>query len=85
MTAKTIEKLAAVAVKISADELRGGGPKTEFLQFRVSKSEKESIQNTASKLGIQVSEYLLKLHELVSQRLIKGNQMETINSIIGKE
>lgn len=85
MTAKTIEKLAAVAAEITAKDLQGSGPKTEFLQFRVSKSEKESIQNTASKLGIQVSEYLLKLHELVSQRLIKGNQMETINSIIGKE
>jgi hypothetical protein len=85
MTAKATDKLAAAAAEITPKDLQGSGPKTEFLQFRVSKSEKESIQNTASKLGIQVSEYLLKLHELVSQRLIKGNQMETINSFIGKE
>ena len=71
MTAKATDKLAAAAVKISADELRGGGPKTEFLQFRVSKKEKESIQQAAASLDLQVSEYLLRLHELVDEKLKK--------------
>ena len=71
MTAKTTDKLAAAAIKISADELRGGGPKTEFLQFRVSKKEKESIQRAAAGLDLQVSEYLLRLHELVAEKLKK--------------
>jgi len=71
MTAKTTDKLAAAAIKISADELRGDGPKTEFLQFRVSKKEKESIQQAAASLDLQVSEYLLRLHELVEEKLKK--------------
>ena len=62
---------AAGGVEITAKDLQGSGPKTEFLQFRVSKSEKESIQNTAAKLGIQVSEYILKLHELVAEKVNK--------------
>ena len=71
MTAKATDKLAAAAVKISAEELRGGGPKTEFLQFRVSKKEKESIQRAAASLDLQVSEYLLRLHGLVEEKLKK--------------
>ena len=62
-------KLAAAAAKITAKDLEGSGPKTEFVQFRVSKVEKESIAATAAALGVQVSEYFLKLHELVSEKL----------------
>ena len=79
------KKLASAVATIDRDALVGTGPKNQFVQFRVSKSEKASLQNTADELGLQVSEYLLKLHELVSQRLIKGNQMETTNSFTGKE
>jgi uncharacterized protein (DUF1778 family) len=71
MNPKTEAKLIAAAAKISAKDLQGTGPKTEFLQFRVSKSEKQSIQDTASSLGLQVSEYVLKLHEIASENLKK--------------
>ena len=71
MTVKATDKLASAAAKISTDDLRGGGAKTEFLQFRVSKKEKESIQQAAASLDLQVSEYLLRLHELVTDKLKK--------------
>ena len=64
-------KLVTAVSNVSRKDLAGSGPKTEFLQFRVSKAEKESIQNTATKLGIQVSEYILKLHEIVTEKINK--------------
>jgi hypothetical protein len=64
-------RLAAAASKISAKDLQGSGPKTAFVQFRVSDAEKVSLQHTAESLGLQVSEYLLRLHELVSANLAK--------------
>lgn len=69
MNPKTEARLAAAAAKITGKELQGTGPKTEFLQFRVSKIEKQSIQDTAESLGLQVSEYLLKIHERVAAQL----------------
>ena len=71
MTSKATDKLAAAAAEITAKDLQGSGPKTEFLQFRVSKKEKESIQRAAASLDLQVSEYLLRLHELVEEKLKK--------------
>ena len=71
MHPKTHAKLTAAAAKITAKDLEGSGPKTQFVQFRVSESEKLSLQRTAEGLGLQVSEYLLKLHELVSAKLAK--------------
>ena len=85
MKSDSEKKLASAVATIDRDALVGTGPKSQFVQFRVSKSEKASLQNTADELGLQVSEYLLKLHELVSRRLTKGNQMETTNSFTGKE
>ena len=69
MHPKTHAKLTAAAATISAKDLQGSGPKTAFVQFRVSEAEKESIAATAAALGVQVSEYFLKLHELVSEKL----------------
>ena len=71
MKTDTANKLATAASKITAKDLQGSGAKTEFLQFRVSKSEKDSVQSTAAALGLQVSEYIMKLHELVSEKLNK--------------
>lgn len=71
MKPDTNTTLAAATAKIKAKDLRGVGPKTAFVQFRVSESEKESLQRTADSLGVDVSEYLLKLHELVSANLRK--------------
>jgi hypothetical protein len=67
----TEAKLAAAAAKITAKDLEGTGPKTAFVQFRVSEEEKASLQRTAESLGLQVSEYLLKLHALASANLKK--------------
>ncbi len=65
-------KLAAAVANIKAKDLEGTGPKTAFVQFRVSESEKESLQKTAGSLGLEVSSYLLRLHELVSAKLGKN-------------
>jgi hypothetical protein len=69
MKPETQAKLADAAAKITAKNLQGPGPKTAFVQFRVSESEKASLQETAENLGLQVSEYLIKLHELASANL----------------
>ena len=69
MKPTTEAKLASATAKITAKDLQGSGPKTAFVQFRVSESEKASLQETAERLGLQVSEYLLKLHELASANL----------------
>jgi len=71
MSPNTEAKLSAAAAKITAKDLQGTGPKTAFVQFRVSDAEKSSLQQTAETLGLQVSEYLLKLHELASANLRK--------------
>lgn len=71
MKPNTEAKLAAAAAKINAKDMQGTGPKTAFVQFRVSESEKASLQQTAESLGLQVSEYLLRLHELASANLRK--------------
>jgi acetyl-CoA carboxylase alpha subunit len=69
MKPNTEAKLAAAAAKITTKDLQGSGPKNSFVQFRVSEAEKSSLQETAERLGLQVSEYLLKLHELASANL----------------
>ncbi len=71
MKPNTEAKLAQAAAKIKAKDLEGTGPKTAFVQFRVSESEKESLTETAQSLGVDVSEYLLKLHQLISAKLNK--------------
>ncbi len=67
-----LDKLEHAVADITRDDLVGSGPKTEFLQFRVSKLEKESLRAAAERLGFQgVSEYVMTLHQLVSARLEK--------------
>lgn len=69
MKPKAVQSLDEAASAVSASDLRSGGAKTEFVQFRVSREEKESLQRTAKAFGMQVSEYLLRVHFLVSARL----------------
>lgn len=70
MKDEAAKKLAAAVADITRDDLVGNGPKTEFLQFRVSKAEKESLRAAAAGLGFQgVSEYVMALHRLVEKKL----------------
>ena len=70
MKDETAKKLAAVVADITRTDLVGSGPKTEFLQFRVSNSEKESLRAAAERLGFQgLSDYVMTLHRLVSAKL----------------
>jgi hypothetical protein len=64
------DKLEQAVADITRDDLVGSGPKTEFLQFRVSKSEKESLRAAAERFGFQgVSDYVMTLHRLVEKKL----------------
>ncbi len=69
MTPDPASQIERAAAMITQGDLRGAGPKTAFVQFRVSEREKASLQQTAESLGLQVSEYLLRIHELVSANL----------------
>jgi hypothetical protein len=69
MTSSARERLEAAAEGIPLADLRGTGRKSTLVQFRVTLAEKASLQRTADALGVSVSEYLLRLHTLVSPKL----------------
>jgi hypothetical protein len=71
MTPEPASQIEMAAANITPEDLKGSGRKTAFVQFRVSEREKASLQQTAQSLGLQVSEYLLRIHELVSANLKK--------------
>lgn len=62
-------KLKEAVDAIAPETLRGSLAKSEFIQFRVSEADKKSIKTTAEGLDLSVSEYLLKLHALVTEKL----------------
>ena len=70
------EKLEKAVGKITPEALKGTGTKSEFVQFRVTKAEKESLQETAKGLGLQVSDYLLRLHALVAEKLKRQGSLK---------
>jgi hypothetical protein len=65
---KANELVAAVA-GIDRNALRGSLAKEKFVQFRATREEKESLKATAAKMNLSVSEYLLRIHSLVAEKL----------------
>jgi hypothetical protein len=63
------DNLACAVANIKPEALIGSLSKTEFIQFRISKAEKQSVKDTAASLDLTVSEYLLKVHSLILTRL----------------
>jgi hypothetical protein len=63
------DKLKEAVDAIAPETLSGSLAKSEFIQFRVSEADKKSIKTTAEGLDLTVSEYLLKLHTLVAEKL----------------
>lgn len=70
MNASARAKLEAAAAGISPADISFSGRKTSLVQFRLSEADKASIQRTADRLGVSVSEYLLELHKLMANRLL---------------
>jgi hypothetical protein len=66
---KNTDKLAKAVAEIDADTLRGSLAKGTFVQFRATEEEKKSLKQTADSLDLSVSEYLLKVHSLIAEKL----------------
>ena len=46
--------------------------KTETLNLRLTPTEKEGLRVAASSVGMSISEYVLKCHEVVAEALKRG-------------
>jgi predicted PhzF superfamily epimerase YddE/YHI9 len=53
----------------SKAQLNDSLAKTETVVFRVSKAEKADMQATASKMGLSLTEYLTRLHQIAKGKL----------------
>jgi hypothetical protein len=71
MTPKESNSLERLVESVDGKSLGGDLSKTEFIQFRVTAKEKADIRRTAKHLHLTVSEYLLRMHTLVTQKLNK--------------
>lgn len=58
-----------LAQSLTKKEVERKIPKTETIQLRVSKADKESIKKTAQKNGLTTTDYLIRCHYLVSEKL----------------
>jgi hypothetical protein len=56
----------------STEEVKRRILKDETIQLRVTKVEKEKIRLVASGLHLNVTDYLIKCHEVVSETLKNG-------------
>jgi hypothetical protein len=68
-TTEKLDNLARALKGVSPDRLRTVTTKGSSIVLRVSASEKTKIKQTAERLGITVSEYLLQLHRIAAERL----------------
>lgn len=71
MKSKT-EKLASAVASIEAAELGQSLRKDDVIQLRVSTADKESVKATALELDLSMTDYLLTIHRLVSEKIRKG-------------
>ncbi len=65
---KTSKKSVALPV-IAEAEIQRSLPKTEAILLRLSVSDKEAITTTAKSLHLTATEYLVKCHQLVSEKV----------------
>jgi hypothetical protein len=65
-------KSKAAIPEPSLEEIQATLPKTETIHLRVTKAEKNAIRATAGALRLSITEYLLKCHSVVSDKLRKG-------------
>lgn len=67
-TAKT-RSVKTEMPEVSKSDLQRNLRKTETLNFRLTPAEKESLRRAASELGMSVSEYMLRCHDVISRKL----------------
>jgi len=66
---KDLDRLAELARGIPPERLEKALRKSKLLTMRVSEADHEDIKQTASALGLTVTDYLLRLHRLASEQL----------------
>ena len=72
---KDLDELAELAKGIPPERLEKALRKSKLLTMRVSEADHEDLKQTASKLGLTVTDYLLRLHYLAAEQL-KGRSKE---------
>lgn len=65
---KTSKKSVGVPA-VSKEEVQHRFPKTEAILLRLSVADKEAITATAKSLHLTATEYLVKCHQLVSEKV----------------
>jgi hypothetical protein len=53
----------------TSDEIKARVLKTETIQLRLTKIEKDEIRRVASRLSLSITDYILKCHEVVAEKL----------------
>lgn len=72
MKNKKLDELAAAVKGIPAKRIGDCLNRQMTLNMRLSQVEKEGIKAAATRYGLTVTEYLLRLHALVSERAAKA-------------
>jgi len=71
-TQKDLDKLAKLVEGIPPERLAKALRKSKLLTMRVSEADHKDLKRTASKLGLTVTDYLLRLHYLASKKLTRS-------------
>ena len=58
----------------TSDEVKARVLKTETIQLRLTKIEKDDLRRVASRLSLSITDYILKCHEVVAAKLEKYAQ-----------
>ncbi len=62
-------KIKKVLASEKPSKVKSRIAKTEIIQMRVSKSDKDSMKKTAQNCGLTLSEYLIRCHEVILEKL----------------
>ena len=63
------ETVKAALADVTAGAIRKPATKTAQINLRATPEEKASLEATAAKLGLTVSEYIFALHEYAAERI----------------
>ena len=66
---RDLDRLAELVKGISPERLDKVLRKSRLMTMRVSEADHEDMKRTARKLGLTVTDYMLRLHYLASARL----------------
>jgi predicted DNA binding CopG/RHH family protein len=66
---KDLDRLADLVKRIPAERLEKVLLKNRLLTMRITEADHEDIKRTASRLGLTVTDYMLRLHRMVSGKM----------------